>query len=93
MTRVLIVYLLLFSLPFILFSVWRWLVKGARGRDEIAKNAPVTILFLLGLSLVGAGLSFLASDEKVGIEGRYQPPVFKDGKIEPGHFEKSEMSR
>jgi uncharacterized membrane protein YozB (DUF420 family) len=92
MTRVMLVYLLLFLLPFIIFGGWRWIIKGARGHREIMSDAPVLVLLMLGSLLVAVGLYFLASNDKEGIEGRYYPPVIKDGRIEPGHFEKAETS-
>ena len=91
MTRVMLVYTLLLLLPFIIFGGWRWLIKGVRGHREIMSDAPILVLLLLGISFVGAGLYFLASKEQTGVEGRYTPPMIKDGKIEPGHFEKSSL--
>ncbi len=89
MNRVMLVYTLLLLLPFILFGGWRWLVKGVRGRHELMSDAPVFLLLLLGISFVGAGLYFIASKETVGIEGRYHPPTLKDGKVQPGYFDKT----
>ncbi len=89
MTRVMLVYTILLLLPFLIFGGWRWIAKGARGHKEIMSDAPVLVLLLLGISLVGVGLYFLASKEQTGISGRYVPPVIKDGKIVPGHFEQS----
>ena len=78
-------------LPFLFFGGWRWLFKGARDRKAIMGDAPILLLFLLGIALVAAGLSVLASYDGTGVEGRYHPPVFRDGEIEPGHFEKSAL--
>lgn len=87
MTRVMLVYTILLLLPFVIFGGWRWIAKGARGHKEIMSDAPVLVLLLLGISLVGVGLFFLASKEQTGIGGIYHPPTIKDGKIIPGHFE------
>ncbi len=87
MMRIMFVYSALFLLPFVIFGGWRWLIKGARGRRAIMNDAPILLLLLLGSILVAAGLYFLASKERTGIEGRYHPPVFENGKIKPGHFE------
>ncbi len=89
MTRVMLVYTILLLLPFLIYGGWRWIAKGERGHKEIMSDAPILALLLLGISLVGVGLFFLASKEQTGIEGRYHPPTIKDGKIVPGHFEKS----
>lgn len=89
MTRIVLLDLILFLLPFIVFGGWRWLVHGARGRHELMSDAPIFVLLVLGIIFGSAGLYFLASHDKTGIEGRYHPPVIKDGKIQPGHFEKS----
>ena len=88
MTRVMIVSILLFLLPFVVFGAWRWLITGARGRRAIMTDAPIIVLMVLGIGCVAGGLFFLASYEKPGVEGRYHPPEFKDGKIQPGYFEK-----
>ena len=90
MTRIVLLDLVLFLLPFIVFAGWRWLRHGARGRHEIMSDAPVFALLFIGTVLGAFGLYFLASHDKTGIEGRYQPPILKDGKIQPGHFEKSQ---
>ena len=89
MTRIVLLDIILFLLPFIIFAGWRWLIKGARGRHEIMSDAPLFGLLFLGIILGVTGLYFLGSHEKTGIEGRYHPPILKDGKIQPGHFEKS----
>jgi len=91
MTRVMLVYTILLLLPFIIFGGWRWLIKGVRKPGEIMSDAPILALLLLGIIFVGAGLYFLASKDQTGIEGRYQPPILKDGKIQPGYFEKSSL--
>ena len=83
-----LVSVLLFLLPFIIFGGWRWIITGARGRRAIMTDAPVLLLLMIGAGLVATGLFYLASYEKPGVEGRYHPPAFKDGKIEPGYFEK-----
>ncbi|MCP4934504.1 MAG: hypothetical protein GY927_09945 [bacterium] len=87
MTRVMLVYTILLLLPFLIFGGWRWIAKGARGHKEIMSDAPVLVLLLLGILLLGGGLYFLASKEQTGIGGVYHPAVIKDGKIIPGHFE------
>ncbi len=89
MTRVMLVYTILLLLPFIIFGGWRWIAKGARGHKEIMNDAPILMLLLLGILLVGVGLFFLASKEQTGVGGRYNPPVIKDGVIVPGHFTQS----
>ncbi len=89
MTRIVLIDIALFLLPFVVYGGWRWLIHGERGRREIMTDAPVFVLLLLGIVFAGAGLYFLASHESADTKGRYYPPVLKDGKIQPGHFEKS----
>jgi hypothetical protein len=90
MIRVLVINLLLFLLPFLLYAAWRWLVRGERNGRQMVSDAPLFVLMGLGLTLVAIGLFTLASYEETGIEGRYVPPAIKDGRIEPGHFEMPE---
>ena len=54
MTRILLLDVMLFLLPFIVYGGWRWLVKGARGRHELMSDAPIFGLLALGI-LFGAG--------------------------------------
>lgn len=85
MTRIVLIQILLFALPFLVFAAWRYLVHEARG-GEIIDDAPVLVLLAIGSALFAAGLFYLASFEKQGIDGRYVPATYKDGHIEPGHF-------
>ncbi len=89
MTRIVLFDVVLFLLPFIVYAGWRWLIHGERGHREIMSDAPVFAMLFLGIVLGVAGLFFLASRETAPTEGRYQPPVLEDGKVRPGHFDRS----
>lgn len=89
MTRVMLLNIALFLMPFIIFGLWRWLVRGARKRHEFTSDAPVFVLIAIGVGLVTAGLFFFASQENEPVGKKYFPPVIRDGKIVPGHFEQS----
>lgn len=86
MIRIAFIEILLFLLPFLVYAGWRFVVHEARGRAVIG-DAPVLVLIAIGLSLFAAGLFYMASYETESTEGRYVPPVYRDGKIVPGHFE------
>jgi hypothetical protein len=86
MIRIALIEVLLFLLPFLIYAGWRFVVHEARGSAVIG-DAPVLVLIALGLSLLAAGLFYIASYDKEGVEGHYVPAIYKDGKIVPGHFE------
>jgi L-cystine uptake protein TcyP (sodium:dicarboxylate symporter family) len=88
MTRMMLVYALLFLTPFAIFSLWRYLVHGARTRGEIWSDAPVIILILSGMALVFAVLFYyVASYEQYGVDRKYVPAHEENGVTIPGHFE------
>jgi len=88
MTRILLVNLLLFLLPFIAYGLWRRIVHGERSGRLVFEEAPAVILLAAGVVLASVGLFFLASYDRQSVERRYVPPAYKNGAIQPGHFEK-----
>lgn len=93
MIRVVLVNLLLFLLPFVLFALYVWLT-GRRGeRGGWFDDAPLITLSGAGVVLVVAMMSFFISFEGTKPGGAYIPPSFRDGKIQPGHTEPDLSSR
>ena len=89
MTRIVAENLFFFLLPTLAFIAWQ-----AFKRDEwpglgiILGEAPLLRLFMLGGALMLATLAIFAALSPVtgGRPGdSYQPPVFKDGHVQPGH--------
>jgi uncharacterized RDD family membrane protein YckC len=86
MTRVVIENILLFLLPFLLWIGYAYLTREERpDGTSILNEAPLAWLIAAGAVLVIATLVLFGSREG-GTPGKpYEPPVLKDGKIEPGH--------
>ena len=88
MIRILVENVVLFLLPTMIYFTYRLI---AMGEDRSAKgamsDAPLFGLFAAG-ALVVITVLMLFSQENGGKPGqRYQPPVFKDGRIQPGRIE------
>ncbi len=87
MIRVLIENLLLFLLPTALYVSFALLVRPSdRSAVQVINRAPILTLAILGASLVAIVLSVFGNvgDGKPG--QAYEPAVFKDGKVIPGHM-------
>lgn len=89
MIRVVIENVLLFIAPTALYIAYVYLARrtgnGEMADKELLADAPV-----LGLCLSGAAVVLLVmlvfGSMKGGTPGDgYEPPIFKDGKIVPGH--------
>ena len=93
MIRVVVVNLLLFLLPFVLFAVYM-LVFGRRGKDGgLFDNAPLVSLTLAGVVLVVGMMSYFISFEGAEPGRPYIPPSFENGQINRGHTEEDYSSR
>lgn len=91
MLRIVVIQLLLFAIPFVVWGLYVLLVrKQAKTSDEVFNDAPLAWLFASGAACVVAGLVYLAvfSGDPAG-EGTYVPPRYEDGRIVPGHLEPS----
>ncbi len=85
MTRILLWNALLFALPFAL--VWGWHLIIGLTQPTLASKWLWARTALCGALLVLASLigwRFLLGDSP---QSQYVPPIFKDGKVIPGHFE------
>ena len=86
MIRVVIENIFFFLLPtlayiaFVAFKSDRW-----PGLDVVLKQAPLLKLFGLGAALMLTTLVVFSSTSGGRPGEAYEPPVFKDGKVEPGH--------
>jgi len=91
--RFLLQYILPLAFPTALYLVWKLYHKKKAGEEayhiDLTKG-PWLRLFGVGVVLMGIGLVFfnVMDGEKPG--GVYQPPVFRDGKVVPGHIIRDE---
>lgn len=87
--RVVLENVLLFLLPTIIYCGIRYLKsEPRRPMMQILNEAPLVILFVCGVSLVGALRIYVAATSEGGTPSQqYVPPhMRKDGTIEPGHM-------
>ena len=87
MIRRILLDLLLFLLPFVLYAIyWRLARKG--DPEQAARPHPWAMLFIAGLALVAASFVWLGLTEGEHEKGVYVPPHNENGKVVPGHIEK-----
>ncbi|MEP0069400.1 DUF6111 family protein [Pyruvatibacter sp.] len=89
MLRIVLIQLLLFAIPFIVWALYVLMVQRRSLASGGAFNdAPIAWLLGAGTAMVAAGLVYLAvfSGTPAG-EGQYVPPRLENGQIVPGHIE------
>jgi hypothetical protein len=88
MIRIVIENVVLFLLPTAIYFTYRYIAMGDdRTAAGAMSEAPLFGLFAAG-ALVVIAVLMLFSQETGGKPGqKYQPPVFKDGRIQPGRIE------
>lgn len=87
MLRVILLNLILFALPFVVYGAVLRLQGKATTLDDFWTKAPIVGLFVASVVLVLTVMVLFASFTGDDPRGHYTPPVFKDGKIEPGKVE------
>lgn len=88
MMRILLIDLIMFALPFVVYGGYVYMVRGKRTSGEIWGDAPVYWLFGAGCLLVIGVLVAFISFSNVKPGGVYHPPILKDGKIIEGEITK-----
>ncbi len=78
--------LLLFALPFGLYSFYLFLIRWRPGHAP--PRTPWATLFIVGLSLFSASFVVWRFSEAPQTQGIYIPPHVQDGQVVPGHVEK-----
>jgi hypothetical protein len=89
MIRVVIENILLFLLPTLIYSAYVYLKHRGQGRAGPASyldEAPLLWLFSAGAMLVVITLVAFGSVSGGKPGQTYEPPVYRDGKIEPGRI-------
>jgi hypothetical protein len=85
MIRTVIENLLLFFTPTLVYVIYVFVRRRSAGdASPVLRDAPLVWLFIAGLCLLVATLAFFASTSGGRPGAAYQPPIYKDGKIEPG---------
>jgi hypothetical protein len=83
-----LVNLSLLFLPAIVYGAYVYLMRRSTGADKPLDEAPIFWLFGVGVVLMLGALIYFVQFSGGGKPGQaYYPPVYKDGKIIPGHFE------
>jgi len=81
MTKIILLRVLLFLVPFVLYWLYWRLLK--RRQDSGRPTYPLAILAICGLVLVAASFLVLRATEGEGTNSTYVPPKYEDGKIVP----------
>jgi RsiW-degrading membrane proteinase PrsW (M82 family) len=86
MIRIVIENVLLFLLPTLIYVVYVYIRGREQGNETpVLNDAPLIWLFLAGVVLMLSVLLVFGSTSGWQSGLPYQPPVYKDGRIEPGH--------
>ena len=96
MIRIVVENVLLFLVPTMIYVVWVLMTqpetapRDADGRisaSRLLEDAPFVWLIVLGTALVVATIVAFGSGSGGKPGQHYQPPVVKDGQIQPGHID------
>lgn len=85
MIRIILFNLFLFSLPFIMLSVWLWWFR--RTRPDQVEMKIWAYASVAGFACMFAGLLFFRSVTDAPTGSVYVPPSVENGELVPGHFE------
>ncbi|CAN1722564.1 conserved protein of unknown function [Hyphomicrobium sp. 1Nfss2.1] len=88
MIRIVAENILLFLLPAIVYVAYIYLTRDEKPRaSRVLDDAPLIWLFVAGAAIVIITLVSFGTITG-GKPGQvYTPPIFKDGRIEPGHID------
>lgn len=86
MIRIVIENLVFFLLPTFAYVAWiAYKTAEWPGLWTVLSRAPLLRLFVTGAALMLTTMALLATGTRNDPDDVYVPPVFKDGKIQPGH--------
>lgn len=86
MIRILIENLFVFLLPTLGYVAWiAYKTREWPGLWTVLSGAPLLRLFVAGAILMLTTMALIASRSHNDPSEVYVPPVFKDGRIQPGH--------
>jgi hypothetical protein len=90
MIRIVLENVLLFLLPTLAYVAYVALRRQAGNKQsaqDILDEAPLVWLFSAGAILMMLGVAYFATSSGGKPGQGYQPPIYKDGKVVPGHRE------
>ena len=89
MIRIVLENLLLILTPTLIYVAFVYLTTDPQGKRQSKLNeAPLLWLFLAGVALAISVLAIFGTSSGGKPGEAYQPPVFRDGKIQPGAIKK-----
>jgi len=87
MIRIVAENLLLFLLPTLIYVAYIYLTRSDKpDARELLDEAPLVWLFAIGTAIVVVTLAVFGSTSGGKPGDVYQPPVLKDGRIQPGQI-------
>lgn len=88
MTRLILVYLIPFLLPFAIYAAWVWLSRHSREDGVLVTIAkgPWFWLVIAGFLLTLSSLGLWAVLDSHKPEENYVPPRLEDGRVVPGRM-------
>ena len=84
MLNKLLVYLVPFLLPFVIYGIY--LVLARKGKVADIARGPWLVLIAAGFVLLLITIGFLALTGGGGTDDEYIPPRVEDGVLKPGEF-------
>jgi len=85
MLRIVLIQLMLFATPFVVWGLYVLLMRRkAAAEGPLFNDAPTVWLMVSGIGLAAAGLVWLAVFSGTPGDGTYVPPHYEDGRIVPG---------
>ncbi len=83
MLRIVLINILLFVLPFLIYAAFMIWVKGV-APSAVTRTAPILLLLLAGFVCLFVGIAALVEFSGGERDGMYRPPVIQDGVIQDG---------
>jgi len=87
MLRIVLINLLLFMLPFLLYALYAWFMRGEASAGGVLDDAPIAWLLIAGAVIVLGAIGYFISFEGMPAKGTYHAPTVKDGKVVPGYVD------
>ena len=85
MLRVIVINILMFAVPFVLYVVFQLVTRVDDGRSSALEGIPLLPLTLAGTALVALTLAVTATMSQKH-QGAYEPAVVIDGTVQPGRI-------
>lgn len=83
MLRIVLINILLFALPFLIYAAFMVWVKGV-APSNVTRSAPILWLLVAGFVCLFVGIVALVEFSGGERGGTYRPSVIQDGAIKPG---------